>query len=322
MNRNRNVQTTAHRPRSIWFIHSLMLFCAVLVSTSFTACAAVSDALDPLVLTFTRFLLASLFLSPWVMVKVGLRVSPSLLFRSAIISCCLVLFFWCMFLSLRYTTALNTSVIFATVPFISFMYNRLLGQDHIGRTRTTALLLGMAGAVWVIFRGDPAQLIKLDLNRGDLIFLAGCFANGLYTPLVKKLYRGEQMIQFTFWILVTGTVWLGLVGGTRLVATEWGLIPGGTWGWIVYLAFFTTVITFFLTQYCILFLGPTRVMAYSYLYPCLVLILDLLLGKGLPPPGVLPGVAIVLAAMIVLQYSAGMHNGGQVVPDRKQAPVE
>jgi drug/metabolite transporter (DMT)-like permease len=43
-------------------------------------------------------------------------------------------------------------------------------------------------------------------------------------------------------------------------------------------------------------------MAYSYLYPAFVLIIDVLLGHDLPKPAVLPGVLIVLSAMIVLQY--------------------
>ena len=34
-------------------------------------------------------------------------------------------------------------------------------------------------------------------------------------------------------------------------------------------------------------------MAYSYLYPAFVLIIDVLLGHGLPKPAVLPGVLIV-----------------------------
>lgn len=292
------------RPRSLFVVHLLMVLSAALVSTSFTVCAVVSNALDPLVLTFLRFLLASLLLLPVVSARFDLRLSLSLFCRSAIISSCLVLFFWCMFLSLRYTTALNTSVIFAITPVISWTYSMILLRERIGRAQSVALFLGMAGAIWVIFRGNPWQITNVDFNRGDLIFLAGCFAMGMYTPLIKLLYRGEPMLVLTFWILVTGTIWLGLFGAGKVVAIEWSSVSLETWGWVAYLAFFTTVVTFFLTQYCILFIGPTRAMAYSYLYPCLVLLLDLALGKGMPPVSILPGVVIVLAAMIVLQYSA------------------
>ena len=60
-------------------------------------------------------------------------------------------------------------------------------------------------------------------------------------------------------------------------------VPVSTWLWILYLALFSTVITFYLTQYGTRVIGPTRTISYSYLYPLLVMILDFLLGKGWPP---------------------------------------
>ena len=110
------------------------------------------------------------------------------------------------------------------------------------------------------------------------------------------------MMVLTFWILATGSFWLVLVAGSRLPEVAWTEVPLSVWAGICYLSLFTTIITFFLTQYAIAYLGPTRVMAYSYLYPGMVLIIDLLLGHGLPELMVLPGIVIVLIAMLVLQY--------------------
>lgn len=281
-----------------------MIICASLVSTSFTVGEAIAADLDPLVLTFVRFVLAVIVLAPYLYFRYGLRVSVSLFLRCSVISGCLVLFFWCMFLALKYTTALNTSVIFALAPSISGVYAMILVKEKLGKPRLIALACGVCGVVWVIFRGDFSLLAAMQWNRGDLIFLGGCFAMGLYTPLVRLLHRGESMLVITFWVLVTGAVWLLLFGAKILFVTDWAAIVPKTWLGVGYLAVFTTVITFFLTQYCTLFLGPTRVMAYSYLYPALVLILDLLAGKGLPPLAVMPGVVIVLLAMAVLQYSS------------------
>ncbi|MFW2366300.1 MAG: EamA family transporter, partial [Desulforhopalus sp.] len=108
--------------RSLPFIHLLMLLSATLASTSFTVSAAIAAELDPVLLTFIRFVLAASIFGPWVYCRHGLCFSPSLVARCSLISCCLVIFFCCMFLSLRYTTALNTSVIFALVPSISGFY--------------------------------------------------------------------------------------------------------------------------------------------------------------------------------------------------------
>jgi drug/metabolite transporter (DMT)-like permease len=278
-----------------------MVVAAILVSTSFTVGAAITKELDPVVLTFVRFILAASLFGPLVHCRYGLGFSLSLFLRCSLISGCLVAFFICMFWSLRYTSALNTSVIFALVPSISGGYALLINGERLGRGQLLALVCGMVGVVWVIFRGDPRQLLAMEWNRGDVIFLGGCFAMGLYTPLVKLLHRGESMAVMTFWVLVTGSLWLVVLAGNRLPVVVWGAVPLFAWLGIGYLAVFTTIITFFLTQYAVPHLGPTKVMAYSYLYPGFVLVIDLALGHGLPPPRVIPGVLVVLAAMFILQ---------------------
>lgn len=287
--------------RSLPFIHLLMVISATLASTSFTVSAAIAAELDPVLLTLVRFVLAAAIFGPWVQYKYGLGFSVSLVARCSLISCCLIIFFCSMFLSLRYTTALNTSVIFALVPSISGLYAFVLTGEHLSWEQLVALFCGMIGVIWVIFGGDPSQFLAMEWNRGDLIFLGGCFAMGLYTPLVKILYRGESMAVMTFWVLVTGAAWLLIFSVGKLSQVDWQAVPALAWAGVAYLAVFTTIITFFINQFSVPYLGPTRVMAYSYLLPGMVLILDLLLGHGLPPLPVLPGVAVILAAMFVLQ---------------------
>jgi drug/metabolite transporter (DMT)-like permease len=293
-----------HSPRRSYpFIHLLMVVCATLVSTSFIVGAAITEDLDPAVLTFVRFGIASILFGPWVYYKYGATFSLSLFLRCSVISSCLVVFFWCMFLSLRYTTALNTSVIFTLVPSISGFYALFLVRERLRREQFIALGCGMIGAIWVIFRGDLAAFLAMEWNKGDLIFLAGGFAMGLYTPLVRLLHRDEPMAVMTFWVLVTGSLWLLFFNANNLLTVVWGNVPVRVWVGVGYLAVFTTIITFFLTQYAIPYLGPTRVMSYSYLYPGLVLLIQLALGHGFPSPAVIPGVVIVLAAMFIIQYS-------------------
>lgn len=282
-----------------------MIIAATLVSTSFTVGAAITAELDPAILTLVRFTLAACLFGPWVYAKYGLGFSFGLFFRCALISGCLVIFFCSMFLALRYTSALNLSVIFALVPSISGIYALFILGERLQKEQLFALACGVIGVVWVVFRGDLSQFLTMEWNRGDLIFFGGCVAMGLYTPLVKLLHRGESMAIMTFWVLVTGSIWLLFITGSRLSTVDWAAVPVFAWLGIAYLVIFTTIVTFFLTQYSVAYLGATRVAAYSYLYPALVLVIDLVLGHGLPPLRVIPGVFVVLAAMFVLQRSRG-----------------
>ena len=132
----------------------------------------------------------------------------------------------------------------------------------------------------------------------------------LYTPLVRLLHRQEPMELMTFWVLVTGCFWL-LPGAVKILArTSLTTIPPSTWLWIVYLALFSTVISFYCTQYATRIIGPTRTIAYSYLYPLLVMVMNYVLGRGWPAMQVIPGILLTLAAMGLLLPSSGGGVGG------------
>ncbi|MFC1844092.1 DMT family transporter [Thermodesulfobacteriota bacterium] len=279
-----------------------MLLASIIVSSSFTVGEAITHGLKPSALLLVRYIVAVVCLAPIVAVNHGFSLpSARRIGGYSLISASTVGFFWCMFESLRYTDALNTSVIFTLVPGISGVYSAVFLKERLGRGRLWALFFGMIGALWVIFRGDPERLLALDVNNGDILFLAGCFMMAAYTPLVKRMHRQESMVIMTFWVLVTGSVWLLLLASSGLGAVDWQGVEMQVWIGIVYLAVFSTIITFYLTHISTLYLGPTRVMAYSYFYPAFVLIINWGLGKGLPPVIILPGVVVVTLATVVLQ---------------------
>ncbi|RWX48388.1 EamA-like transporter family protein [Candidatus Electrothrix communis] len=151
----------------------MMLLCAGLVSTSFTVSKAITDAMDPAVLTLLRFVIAALLFLPYIHSKYGLHLPErKRLFGYACISFTLTGFFWLMFLAMRSTTALNTGVIFTLVPSISGLYSAVLLKERLGKYRLIAMIPAILGAIWVLFRGSPAELLAFNLNSGDLIFSA------------------------------------------------------------------------------------------------------------------------------------------------------
>lgn len=294
----KKAELSEHQP--LLKFHLFMLCSAFLVSTSFFVGAAIAEAIDPAQLTLIRFIIAAFIFGPIVHFLYGLQFSFSLLWRCSLISGCMVIFFCAMFLALRYTSPLNTSVIFSLVPSLSCFYAFVLLQERLIKEQCIAMFCGLFGVLWVIFKGNIVYLLTMQWNYGDLIFLGGCVVMGLYAPLVKILHQKEPMAVMTFWVLVTGTIWLLLYTGKDMLAVSWKDVPLFVWAGIGYLSVFATIITFFLTQYSVLFLGPTKVTAYSYLYPGIVLVIDFFLGNGLPQDKIIFGVLVILIALFVL----------------------
>ena len=95
------------------YVHVLMLFIMILVAGSFPVASLITDALAPEVMMFVRFLLAALLFAPFVFIKNGWYI-PAIdqLFAYTLISIPLVVFFWCMFESLRHTSVINTGALY------------------------------------------------------------------------------------------------------------------------------------------------------------------------------------------------------------------
>lgn len=295
--------------------HLLMIMATVLVATSFPVGGAITDGLDSLVLTFLRFALAALLFAPLVAWRYGLRVpGPLDLARYGVLSACLVGFFWAMFAALRHTSALNAATIFALLPALTAAVSVFLLKERLRGAAWLALPIGLMGAVWVIFRGDPAALISLKIDVGDGIFLAGTIALGFYGPLVKRFHRGEPIAQMTFWTLVIGALWLFLLSVPHLSDVTWSAVPIEVYGGIVYLSVFTTLVTFFVFQWSATVIGPTKVMSYTYLNPGLVLVICMVIGHGIPPLATIPGVLLTLVATFVMQRSGSPKRRRQGIP--------
>ncbi|MAC45813.1 MAG: EamA family transporter [Oceanospirillum sp.] len=284
------------------YYHSLMIFATVLVASSFPVGAAIAGSLSPSVIMLLRFVCAAILFLPYVMFKKTLALpSGKRLLHYSLISLPLATFFWCMFESLKYTSALNTSALYTMVPGITALYMLLVNRETTGKARTLGLMLGTLGAIWIVFRGDYQAAMALDFNYGDLVFFIGCLVMAGYNFLVKKLYAGEPMELMTFWVLVSGAGWLLLASWGQIFTIEWQSIGNEVYLWILYLSFFSTLVTFFLQQMGIVKIGATNAVAYSFLTPAFALLLSILFGIGVFELAVLPGIVLVIVAMFIIQ---------------------
>lgn len=282
--------------------HGYSLLAMILIATTFPVGDMITDAIDPAVLQAIRFIIASLIFAPIVMMRVGLPW-PGIggIARYTAIAGAMVAFFWTMYEGLRTTDSLNTAVLSTTIPGFTALFSAALLRERVGLYRFLALLLGMIGSVWVIFRGSIDRLIALEFHYGDVLFLAGCVAMGLYATLVRYLHRGEPVMRMSFWVMTMAAVLFVLVANVKLGTTDYGAISLGVWGGALWLAIGASVFTFFLIQSATIKIGATRVQTYSYLIPVFVILMDWGFGRGLPTAMTLPGVAIVLLASAVIQ---------------------
>lgn len=298
----KSIKSAVVNNKTDFYVHALMLLMVALVAGSFPVGAIITHALPPDVMMLIRFLTAAALFSPYIFIKHGFSIPASKsLMGYALLSLPLVIFFWCMFESLRYTSPQNTGALYTTVPAITAIFAFFINKETTGKVRSVGLLAGTMGALWIVFRGNIDAFLSLNFNYGDIIFLVGCLFMALYSPMIKKVYAGEPMEIMTFWVIVLGSGWLFLISASKLDNIDWSQVDGVVYGGILYLSLFTTLFSFFLIQFGTVRIGPTKVASYSFLIPVFVIPLSILMGVGEFEIATLPGIFLVLFAMLLIQ---------------------
>ncbi|CQR01692.1 membrane protein [Yersinia mollaretii] len=281
--------------------HLQMLGFTALLGGSFIASATISNALPPMVITWMRYAIASLLFMV-LLAGQGLLKLPHYrdLGRYTLISLPPLVYFACMIFSLQTTSALNSSALYTTVPLMSLIMSMLLLNAKSTWPILIALLLGISGALLIIFKGDLSQLLQLSLMPSDYLFLFGCLGMALNPIVVKKLHRGEHALVLTGWSLMCATLLLTAVVAYQLPDIEWRNINVITWSGVLYLATFATALSFFLFQKACIVLSPAKISGYVYLIPLSVMATNGLLGQEIQWQEIACGAVLVMIAMAIL----------------------
>ncbi|WP_256359788.1 DMT family transporter [Rhodovulum sp. BSW8] len=281
--------------------HLAMLSFSALVAGSFSFGSLIANDIDPVALTALRFLLAGVLIGAAAALGPGLRRrqfrAP---WRFLVLGTVFALYFVLMFEGLKTAAPVPTAAVFTLTPVMSAGFGWLFLRQRATPRVAAALAIGGAGAVWVIFRADLGALLRFEIGRGEAVFFIGCIAHAAYTPLVRKLNRGEPALVFTFGMMLAALLVLTLYGAPALVATDWGALPPLVWAVLAYLAVCASAMTFVLLQYAALRLPAAKVMAYTYLTPSWVILWEFALGHGAPRALVLGGVALTVLALAML----------------------
>ena len=281
--------------------HAAMLLFSVLVAGSFSLGSIAAPLIEPTALNAVRFFIAAAIIGTLVLFGPGIkREHLEAPWRYLMMGGLFAIYFVLMFEGLKLAPPVSTSAVFTLTPVMSAGFGWLLLRQVTTPRMAIALTLAAVGAVWVIFRGNVGAIVAFNIGKGEAIFFFGCIAHAIYTPLVRKLNRGEPTLVFTFGTLLAGFVILSAYGAKDILATDWTALPKIVWITLLYVSIFASATTFFLLQYAALRLPSAKVMAYTYLVPAWVIVWEAAMGNGFAGVTVLAGVGLTIVALLML----------------------
>lgn len=169
---------------------------------------AVAGAVPPIGLAFWRWCLGMLIVLPFAWPHLRHDITPILArWKSVLLLGTLGIGIYNTFqyIALNTTTALNCVMLQSSMPVMIVLMSLVLFRDRIGAMQGVGIAVSLVGAMTLISHGDPATLLGLELNAGDVWMLAAVVIYAAYTTLLRRRppIHGLSFIVVTF---ATGAV--------------------------------------------------------------------------------------------------------------------
>lgn len=247
--------------------HWGMLLWAIFLASSFMAAGQVSRNVDPMLLTALRLFFSALMFLPMLLLKNKSPITVKGLLAHSALGLLLAIYFGTLFEALRYTTSVNTAMMYALVPLLTLGCETFVLPGSKLSGRLLPMLTAAIGALMLILKGAaPGELPSV---YAVSVYTVGCIAMAIYSPLSQRFkegsLKGRPPAVMTFWNMLFGALCLFLVclvtGGWR---TLWQVSPSDLF-WLVYLAMFGTLATFWLLHRAIGAIPSSTVISYVYL---------------------------------------------------------
>ena len=245
-----------------------------------------ADLIPPMTLNFLRWLIAFFILLPlaWQILRPSSTLWSAwrryLLLGFLGVGCYNAL----MYLALHTSTALNVTLVGASVPVWMLLIGTLFFKQRISRLQLVGSLLSIVGVIVVLSRGELARLAQIQFVAGDFYIVLASIAWAFYSWLLVKPAANQpndppnirsDWAAFLMAQIVFGLGWAGLFAGG-----EWALTATPiSWGWplvavLLYVAIGPAILAYRCWGVGVQRVGPAMASFFANLTPLIAALLS------------------------------------------------
>ncbi len=199
----------------------------------------------------------------------------------------------CMFIvGVSFTSPIDASVVTTTLPIVTMILAAIVLGEPITHVKVLGVVVGMSGALLLIFGGGHGLSIDRDHIIGDCMCLTAQISFACYLVFFKKLINRFSPVTLMKWMFLFSTIIFVPMQADEIVAIDLGSVPSSVYVEIFYIVVGATFLTFLLIPTGQRLLRPTIVGSYNYVQPVMSTIVSLC--WGLSQFDYVKGVAIAL----------------------------
>ena len=115
-----------------------------------------------------------------------------------------------LYSALKFTTAINVTILQAAMPMFIFALNFAAFRTHVHWAQIIGYTVTLLGVVLTASQGEPAKLLGLTLNKGDLLMLVGSLIYATYSVALRARPNIHWLSFLTALVTAAAVASLGL----------------------------------------------------------------------------------------------------------------
>lgn len=185
----------------------MIVLAALIIASNHVLARYIGGVIPPFGMVFWRSAVSAVFLLPFAWS--GLRQHHQLIVRHWKLFVLMGLLFvplgnGLIYTAYTFTTAINGGVVSASQPAITVLLVWLLFRETITWKQAVGIVIAGLGVLVIITRGDPAAVLRMEFNIGDLIMLVAIAFAALYNVLIRNIPDEIKVPELMFVVMVTG----------------------------------------------------------------------------------------------------------------------
>jgi drug/metabolite transporter (DMT)-like permease len=180
------------------------------------------------------------------------------------------------FTGLNLTSPLDTAIINATNPLLVFIISLFVIKGSINQRKIIGLLVGVAGAIILIFGAAKMEMGNGSFH-GNLLIFANTLCWSLYLIIAKPLLTKYPPFVLMKWIFLFGLLFALPFTLKPLLRIDFHSFEPSTWGALIYVILGTTFLAYLFILFGLKQLSANAVAVYTYMQPVIVALIGITL---------------------------------------------
>jgi drug/metabolite transporter (DMT)-like permease len=177
------------------------------------------------------------------------------------------------FKGISLTSSVHGALLMITSPMFTYLLSQLLVRKKVKLKKMGGIALGILGASILIVSSIEKDQTASAI--GDLLVIINALSFSIYLILVKPLISRYHPLTITFYVFLTGSVWVAIFGYQEAMAIDFCQLPSSFYWNFSFVIICATFLVYLFNNMAMRYSSPTTVSSFIYLQPLFAILISI-----------------------------------------------